>query len=107
MREARDKRLKKVDGRFRREATRQGRCRNPECKTRDNLTAHHIVPKSLAFYHPLRDHKSNCMALCNRCHLAHNKGKLIIERSWLYVREVRMVEKLMGRAWLNETFPVG
>ena len=106
MREAKLKRLKKVDHRFRKEAMRQGRCRNPDCKSRDNLTAHHIVAKTVVFEHPLRDAKANCMALCNKCHMQLNKGKLVVERTWLYVREIQMVEKLMGRRWLDERFPV-
>lgn len=42
------------------------KCRMPNCKSRDNLQAHHIIKWSSA--HSLRYELSNGITLCKRCH---------------------------------------
>ena len=54
------------------------RCRNPQCRSRRNLTLHHKIKRSR-----LRlDTEENCMTLCAFCHDRVERNELKVESWW-------------------------
>lgn len=52
-------------------------CQNPECKSKNNLIAHHLL--SFAKYPELRFDVDNGLTLCRTCHYKRHKRKTDIE----------------------------
>jgi len=54
------------------------KCRNPECKSRRNLTLHHKIKRS-----KLRlDTMENCITLCVKCHDRVERYELDVKDWW-------------------------
>lgn len=76
-------------------------CRNCGDDTRQQ-NAHHAVPRSLSVAGRLD--LRNCLPLCNSCHLAWHRGR-VITRDRFTAEEWEFVTTLIGQDWLDERYP--
>lgn len=91
------------------------RCRI--CGTTEQISRHHLVPKHFVedghkfgltrrVRHEDVGHRCNIVRLCVPCHMAVEQGRLRWDlRSALGPNELRHVERVAGRYWLDRAYP--
>jgi hypothetical protein len=92
------------------------RCRI--CETTESITRHHLIPRELkkrkrlgrSVHRPIKaihiGHRCNIIKLCRACHGMVEGGGLRSElRSLMTPNELRHLERVMGRHWVDAEYP--